>query len=119
LRIRNGEFDVSFDRGTLPPLVLGKTIVADQIVPAKKGDQAGAAAMELTIFLGPRSEETMDRLLTVYNIIGDPISNLKMVVKGKAEVGLQLPRGWVFEPGRKFEVELVFTPAVQREILLK
>ena len=120
LRLRNGEFEVSFDRGPkLTPIVLGRTAVASQDFPGKKGDKDGTGAMELVVAVGPKNDETLDRILAMYNIVGDPDSNLKMVVKGKAEIGLQLPRGWVFEQGRKVELELNFSPQVQRIILLK
>jgi hypothetical protein len=120
LRLRNGEFEVSFDRGPkLPPIVIGRTALTSQDFPGKKGDQGGTGAMELVVAVGPNNPETLDRILAMYNIVGDPESNLKMVVKGRAEVGLQLPRGWVFEQGRKVELELNFSPQVQRIILLK
>jgi hypothetical protein len=120
LRIRNGEFEVSFDRGPkLAPIVLGRTTVGSQDFPGKKGNQGGTGTMILVIEVGPRNDETLDRILAMYNIIGDPDSTLKMVVKGKAEVGLELPRGWVFEQGRRVELELNFSPQVQRIILLK
>jgi hypothetical protein len=123
LRFRNAEFELSFERGKnekgvqLPPIVLGRASVADQTILGKK--DGGASAMELDVLVGPKTEETIDRLTAVYNIIGDPIAMVKMIVKGKAEVGLQLPKGWIFEQGRRLELELIFTPQVQREILMK
>ena len=120
LRLRNGEFELSFDRGpNLTPIVLGRTTVASQDFPGKKGDQGGTGSMELVVTVGPRNEETLDRVLAMYNIVGDPAALLQIIVKGRAEVGLQLPRGWVFEQGKKVELELNFTPQVQREVVLK
>jgi hypothetical protein len=119
LRFRNGQAEVSFDRPNKEPMIIGQTVLSDQIAPGKKGDQSGTAVLELSIYMGPKDHDTMAKLIEVFNIVGDPVRPLKMSIQGKSEVGLQLPRGWFFEQGKKFEVELAFTPAIQREILLK
>lgn len=119
LRLRSGECEVIFDKKKGGALLLGRTRIIDQILPGKAGDQAGQADMSLLISVGPQSPSTVDKLFEVVNIIGDPDANLRITIRGKAEVGMQLPRGWVYEQGKKLEVELVFTPAIQREFILK
>jgi hypothetical protein len=119
LRLRNGDFELTFDRAKGGLLDLGKTSVADTIVPGKKSAGPGTADMLLDVAVGPKNEQTVDRLTEMFNLIGDPVANLRMVVKGRSEVGLQLPRGWFFEQGKKLEVELVWTPEIKREIVLK
>ncbi len=119
LRLRNGEFEVTFDRQGGGKMLVGHTRVADQVVPGKSGETPGQADMPLSVLVGPLAQPTVDRLMEAINIIGDPAAPLRITVKGTAEVGMQLPRGWVYEQGRRFEVELVFTPAFQRDFVLK
>lgn len=119
LKLRNGDFEVVFDRPKGGTILLGQTRIAEQIVPGKAADRPGQADGTLNVAVGPNSQATVDKLIEVINIISDPAAPLRISIRGKAEVGLQLPRGWVFEQGRRFEVDLVFTPALQREFLLK
>ncbi len=119
LRLRNGNFELTFDRAKDGMLNLGPTSIADKIIPGKNISGPGTTEMVLNVTVGPKNEQTVDRMVEMFNLIGNPASSLKMVVKGKSEVGLQLPRGWFFEEGKKLEVELVWTPEIQRVILLK
>ena len=119
LRLRNGEFEVTMEGSKKGPIDLGSTSLKDQIVRGKVGEQPGNELMALSVFMGPPGQATVDKLIDVFNLFGDPVLNLKMVIRGKSEVGLQLPKGWVYEQGKKYEVELTFTPAFQREFVLK
>jgi len=114
LRLRNGEFDVTFDKPDGGKIDVGPTKIVDQTVPGN-----GSALVTLSVAVGPQSPETFNKLIQVVNIVGNPANTPHIGIQGRSEVGMQLPRGWVYEQGRKFEVDLSFTPAIQREVLFK
>ncbi len=119
VRLRNGDFEVTFDKPEGGEIRIGQTRLTDQVVPGKTGDRPGQSDVTLNVSVGPQSQTTMEKILDAINIIGNPSVPLRIGIKGRAEVGLQLPRGWIYEQGKKFEVDLGFTPAIQREFLLK
>ena len=88
-------------------------------LPAESNGKAGSVVHRFVVYAGPNTESTFLRLMRIMNLIGDPNSRFKMLVNGTSEMGLKLPRGWVFEPGRKFEVDFEFTPAYERKVLFK
>jgi hypothetical protein len=119
LKLRKGQFDVIFEGQDGRPLLLGGTSVEEHIMPGKAGKEPGQSDLSMTIGLGPQSQATVQKILQIINIIGNPGANLKISIRGKSEVGMQLPRGWVYEQGKRMEIELVFTPSMQREWVLK
>lgn len=119
LKLRNGEFEVIFQGQDGRPLLLGRTKVAEHVMSGKTGNQAGRDEMGMNVRLGPRDQETVQKILEIINIIGNPDAVVRILIRGKAEVGMKLPRGWVYEQGKKFEIELVFTPEKQRDWVLK
>jgi hypothetical protein len=119
LRLRNGEFDVHFIGPKEKPIILGQTKVVDAIIPAQASQRPGQKDVVLDVMVGPHSQATVDKLFEIINMIGDPAVSLRIDIKGKSEVGMQMPRGWVYEQGKKFEVDMSFVPAVQREFVLK
>jgi len=118
MKLRNGSFEVSFHRPG-GSITLGTAQIREQEVYGKNAPQQGTTVMNLNVYVGPNNDESVNRLIAVFNIVGNPDARLEMIVKGLSEVGLQLPKGWVFARDLKAEVELRFTPAIQREILLK
>ena len=71
--------------------------------------------LELQIKVGPTNLETMQRLIGMFNVVGNPMANFSMLLNGKGEVGVKAKKGWIYQSG--ISVEWVFTPKVQKEVL--
>lgn len=99
---------------------LGITSFEEVEIPgATKKDGPGTATTVSKVDLGPSKEvATMARLVRLSSLLGNPQTRLAMLLKGTAEIGVRLPNGWVFEHGKKYEVDLRFTPSVERKVLL-
>jgi hypothetical protein len=119
IKLRTGDFDVIFQGQAGRPILLGKTSVSEHIMPGKTGNQPGQSDLAMTVQIGPQNPANFQKILDAVNVIGNPKSDLIIIIRGKAEVGMKLPRGWVYEQGKRFEVELEWTPALQREWVLK
>ena len=59
--------------------------------------------------------ETMQRVIGMFNVIGNPMANFSMLLNGEGEVGVKAKKGWIYQSG--ITVEWVFTPKVQKEVL--
>lgn len=145
IRIRNGNFTVGVKRTKASPLwpvppetvpveeELGKGTIEQVILPAAGGKAnstespaAGALSdgknvsqtkVAMRITLGRESEPTLERLMRVNNILGDPDSGLRMTLRGEAEFGAQTPNGWISH--KNVSVELEFKPRVTNEVLIE
>jgi hypothetical protein len=145
IRIRNGNFAVGVKRTKASPLwpvppetvpveeELGKGTIEQVVLPAAGGKAnstespaAGALSegknisqtkVTMRITLGRESEPTLERLMRVNNILGDPDSGLRMTLRGEAEFGAQTPNGWISH--KNVSVELEFKPRVTNEVLIE
>ena len=145
IRIRNGNFTVGVKRTKasslwpVPPETvpveeeLGKGTIEQVVLPAAGGKAnstespaAGPLAdgknvsqtkVIMRITLGRESEPTLERLMRVNNILGDPDSGLRMTLRGEAEFGAQTPNGWISH--KNVSVELEFKPRVTNEVLIE
>ena len=145
IRIRNGNFIVGVKRTKasslwpVPPETvpleeeLGKGTIENIVLPAAGGkanttESPAAGALSdgknvsqtkviMRITLGRESEPTLERLMRVNNIMGDPDSGLRMTLRGEAEFGAQTANGWISH--RNVAVELEFKPRVTNEVLIE
>jgi len=121
VKLRNGSF-----RGTIETKAKKDDVTIDigdatmdelEIPGAANRKSTGSAVKEVTIMLGPKDSETTAKMVRLWNVLGDPSAPMTLVLKGTAEVGVKLPKGWVFEQGKSYELELRFVPTVQRRVL--
>jgi hypothetical protein len=97
---------------------LGKTTMGEVEIPGGIKKQPGAATAVSRVVLGPSKDmSTMQLLVRLSSILGNPDTKMTMLLKGTAELGVKLANGWVFEQGKKYEVDLRFNPSVQRKVL--
>lgn len=121
VKLRSGSF-----RGTIETkqqkqdvkIDIGDTTIDELEIPgASNRKSAGTAVKGVSIMLGPKDHESTAKMVRLWNVLGDPSAPMILVLKGTAEVGVKLPKGWVFEQGKSYELELRFVPAVQRRVL--
>jgi len=132
IKLRNGEFRISVksvdraaaDRNAPPkttPIGTGK--LEELVFPAASRVEGGASKpgqllKEMEIKVGPRDDKTtMQRLIALFNIVGDPASTFTLILEGTCEVGIKAEKGWIYQSG--ITVELEFQPSIQREVLFK
>jgi hypothetical protein len=115
LKLQDAKFTVSFDQAGWGDIKLGNATVVSQEIP-----KATSSQMTLEMVAGAKNDETVRRLFKIFNMANSHAVNpLKMYLKGDSEVGLGLQRGYVFEPGRRFQVELTYNPAVNRSFIMR
>ncbi len=118
LKLKNTNFEVKFreDQKVLP---LGIAEIDELIVPpsTEETSSSGEIAVELNVKIGPKDNKTVERLLHLFNIVGNPSNSLIMVLEGTGEFGTKVENGWIYHTGMKAELE--FVPTIQREILFK
>ncbi len=111
IRLQKGQFDVTIQEPGGTPIQLGTTGFTQQDL------NNGGNSISFVVDMGPANAATVSKMIYLFNLVG--AQDLHMVIRGTAEVGLKLPRGWFYEPGRRFGVELHFRPEMRREVLLK
>ena len=124
LKLRNINFDVKFKEknqtNVLKPIT--KAPLTELIIPGKTGNsEVSQVEAKLHVRLGPKNEETVQTLLQLFNIVGNPSNTIVMILEGVGEVGSKVQhdtkKGWIYQTGLKAELE--FMPKIQKEILFK
>jgi hypothetical protein len=99
---------------------LGTTTMAEVEIPGGTNKKPGEASAVSRVVIGPSGDmSTMKLLVRLSSVLGDPTTKMSMLLQGSAELGVKLPNGWVFEKGKKYEVDLRFHPAVERKVLFQ
>ena len=99
---------------------VGRAAVDEIEIPGTgNGNSAGQANKPVRVSVGDNSDATRDTILQLMNVLGDPAAPMTLALQGAAEVGLKLPRGWVFEHGKSYDVDLRFVPTIMREALIR
>jgi len=114
VKLRNATFKVSLKSGdkTIP---MGEGLVEELVLPAGTAEEPAELTKEMVLTVGPKNDETVSRLIALFNVIGDPTSKFTMILEGTSEVGFKGARGWIYQKG--ITVELEFQPSIQREVL--
>jgi len=132
LKLRKINFTVQMKSGDLQiPMGTAETSKIFQLVKDEEGkiirkpdeilfgvgstQKPTEVVLELQIKVGPTNLETMQRLIGMFNVVGNPMANFSMLLNGKGEVGVKAKKGWIYQSG--ISVEWVFTPKVQKEVL--
>jgi len=115
-KLRKTDFNVQMQsRDHQIPMGTAKT--GEILFEAGSVQKPSQVALELQVKVGPRNLETMQRLIGMFNVIGNPKANFSMLLDGESEVGVKAKKGWIYQKG--ISVELVFSPKVQKEVLFK
>jgi hypothetical protein len=97
---------------------LGNSHLNDLVLPAGSAAHPGTVMATAYVELGPTGDPTNAKLLQLFNAVSDPTNSVSLLLHGSSELGLKLPHGWMFEQGKRFEVDLSFMPTIQRSVLL-
>jgi hypothetical protein len=135
VKLRNGDFATTLETVEKPKEVKGKAkeeqedpkeiripvgrAAVDEIEMPGSATNAGKTNKTVRVLVGDKTDDTRHTVLQLMNVLGDPTAPMTLALQGAAEVGLKLPRGWVFEHGKSYEVDLRFVPAFAREALLQ
>jgi hypothetical protein len=121
VKLRNATFESvveSKEKGRETCIDIGSGLVDELEIPGASNKRTpGSKVKSVTIKVGPKNSETTAKVIRLWNVLGNPAASMTMVLKGKAEIGVHLPKGWIFEQGKSYEVELRFVPTVQRKVL--
>mgnify|MGYP000995745499 CR=1 FL=1 len=120
-KMRKATFDVAFKSGDVS-IPFGKANLDELVLPAGEKAEDGTVTsaekeVTLTVTVGPKDSETFSRLVGLFNIIGNPESELTMQLNGQGELGMKVDKGWVYQ--QNMAVELEFVPTIAREVLFK
>jgi len=116
VRIRDAEVGVRLEGGG-EKIKVGTTRFPE--VELARADPDGVPStkdVEFTVELGGSSEETVGRMIALFNMICNPKNSPAMLLGGKGVVGIKVERGWVYQDG--VSVDLKFVPSIQREVLV-
>ncbi len=120
LRFKDSRFAVKLKSKEVKTFYLGQGPVELLDIPKGSGEGAASTKTTVTLDIGPmNSPETMKKLLTVFNIFGQPkeYEELQMNFAGTGHIGGRVDQGWVYQTG--MVAELVFQPSITREVLMQ
>ena len=111
-RLRTATFNVSVKSGDqVTPMGVGT--IAELTFPAGTADAPGELVKEMPIKVGPKNDETIQRLLALFNVFGDPSIKFSLLLAGDCEVGVPVgDKGWAYQ---KVSLEMEFEPTFQPE----
>jgi len=126
LKLRHGNFQTRIGPES-KPVEAGQASLPELEIPGAKIGKgraappitAGTVAKRIEVILGPKNDQTVEKIVRLLNVIGDTTRDVVMGLKGTTEVGIQVADGWVFKQGDAYEVELKFKPSIKREVLFK
>jgi hypothetical protein len=86
--------------------------------PASKDGTERLKEESLDVFVGKNNLDTLNRLIQLFNLIGNPDLEFTMILSGTTEVGTKAKRGWIYQGEVEIEA-FTFHPTIQREVLFK
>ncbi|MEN8218153.1 MAG: hypothetical protein ABFS56_17635 [Pseudomonadota bacterium] len=118
LKFRKADFIITFqdDKGT--QVYLGTTQSEELFFPASSDGSEKLKEEMLDVYVGKNDLDTISRLISLFNLIGNPDSEFTMILSGTTEVGTKARRGWIYQ-GRIEIEDFSFHPTIQREVLFK
>ncbi len=118
LKFRNANFGITFKNDKETEIFLGTTQSAELFFP--KSNQGIEELKEeiLEVYVGKNELNTINRMIAMFNLIGNPSSEFSMVLSGITDVGTKVKRGWIYQKHIEIE-DFTFHPTIQREVLFK
>jgi hypothetical protein len=118
VKFKQADFAITFTNGKDQKIYLGTTQPTEIIFPASKSGNEELSEQKLDVLVGEDNLETINRLVKLFNLIGNPNSEFAMILTGSTEVGVKAKRGWIYQ-GRVQLEDFTFHPTIQREVLFK
>jgi len=118
MKFKNSNFLINFQDDIEADVFLGTTQPEEILFPASENGIASLVDKKLEVFVGENNINTINRLMNLFNLIGNPDSEFAMILSGTTEVGTKTKRGWLYQGQVKIE-DFVFYPTIQREVLFK
>ena len=130
IKLKDGRFDTSL-ASTNSQIDAGPAVLSELVIPAARpgagggffghGTAATPGLVEqvISVDLGARNPETMEKIIKLVNLMGDTSADMNMNLKGTTQIGVQINDGWVFRGNDSYTVELKFVPTVKREVLFR
>lgn len=118
IKFRKADFVITFedDKGT--EVYLGTTQSEELFFPASEDGTEKLKEEMLDVYVGKNDLNTITRLISLFNLIGNPEVEFTMILSGTTEVGTKARRGWLYQ-GRIEIEDFTFHPTIQREVLFK
>ncbi len=118
IKFKNSNFLINFQDDREADVFLGKTQPETILFPASENGIDSLVEKKLEVFVGENNIDTINRLMNLFNLIGNPDSEFAMILSGTTEVGTKTKRGWLYQGQVKIE-DFIFYPTIQREVLFK
>ena len=118
VKFKQADFVITFTNGKDQEIHLGTTQPAEIIFPASESGNEELSEKKLDVLVGEDNIETINRLVKLFNLIGNPNSEFAMKLTGSTEIGVKAKRGWIYQ-GRVQLEDFTFHPTIQREVLFK
>ncbi|MDM8568384.1 hypothetical protein QUF50_02485 [Thiotrichales bacterium HSG1] len=118
MKFKRSNFNINFqdDRGA--DIFLGTVQPQKILFPASKNGVASLIEKKLEVLVGEDNTNDINRLINLFNLIGNPNSEFAMILSGTTEVGTKTKRGWLYQGQVEIE-DFIFYPTIQREVLFK
>lgn len=118
LKFKAADFVITFKDEKGQDIFLGTTQPKEIIFPQSEEGFETLTDQKLEVFVGKNNIDTINRLIHLFNLIGNPNSEFTMVLSGTTEIGMKAKRGWIYQ--ERIELEnFTFHPTIQREVLFK
>lgn len=98
---------------------IGNAQVSCLEIPGASANTAGTTNQTIRVCVGRKCDATSSTVMRLMNVLADPDAPRTLALEGSAEVGIKLPRGWLFEAGKRYEVDLRFVPTIQPEFAMQ
>lgn len=130
-KLRHGQFTLTLESVEKPKdkkeaeepkpftVPVGEGLVSSLEIPGASANGAGTTNQTLRVCVGRKCDATSATVMRLMNVLADPDAPRTLALEGSAEVGIKLPRGWLFEAGKRYEVDLRFVPAIQPEFAMQ
>ncbi len=118
LKFKNANFKITFKNNKDSDIYLGVTESAEFFFPASEHGIERLQDENLNVYVGKNDLDTLNRLIEMFNLMGNPNSEFAMILSGVTDVGTKVKRGWIYQGHIEIE-DFTFHPTIQREVLFK
>ena len=106
MKVRAGDFEISAVGKGVEKILIGKTHVADVLLPEASAEQPSLTEHELVLVLGSNRVEIMQRISALILAVASAKDDLKTRLEGECEIGIKKGNAWQYIKGLCFELDL-------------
>ena len=122
IKLKENDFDLAIgaerkDENSIAPRYIGKTSSEEIFLKNVTSTDEEGQPIPLVVGLGDDKPQVLKTLAFVTNTVGDPANKVSIAISGKTKTWKQVEKGWI-SPG-PLEMELVYHPKIEREVLLE